>query len=621
MNLYDLLLAPFAEFDFMHYALASVFCLSLSAAPVGVFLVMRRMSLIGDALSHAVLPGAAVGYMFAGLSLPAMGVGGFAAGMLMALLAGLVSRFTTLKEDANFAAFYLSSLAIGVILISKNGSSVDLLHLLFGSVLAVDIPALQLIAAVSGLTLITLAVIYRPLVLESIDPLFLKSVNGKGGLWHVVFLILVVMNLVSGFQALGILMSVGLMMLPAITARLWARNMGTLILLSVLIALFCGLIGLLISYHIEIPSASPSSSVAASFISFPSYSAKKAASCPNGSKTTATTPPDPASRLNKQAACFTIMNVMLYHRKTVMKHLKLTLIAALLATAATAAPLPVVTSFSILGDVAKQIGGQRVAVQSLVGANQDTHAYHMTSGDIKKIRSAKLVLLNGLGLEAADIQRAVKQSKVSYAEATKGIQPLKAEEEGGHHHDHDHDHEGHHHDHGEYDPHVWNDPVLMSDYAQNVAEALIKADPEGKVYYQQRLGNYQMQLKKLHSDAQAAFNAVPAAKRKVLTGHDAFSYMGNRYNISFIAPQGVSSEAEPSAKQVAAIIRQIKREGIKAVFTENIKDTRMVDRIAKETGVNVSGKLYSDALGNAPADTYIGMYRHNVKALTNAMKQ
>ncbi|MCI4000361.1 zinc ABC transporter substrate-binding protein, partial [Klebsiella pneumoniae] len=117
---------------------------------------------------------------------------------------------------------------------------------------------------------------------------------------------------------------------------------------------------------------------------------------------------------------------------------------------------------------------------------------------IKKIRSAKLVLLNGLGLEAADVQRAVKQSKVSYAEATKGIQPLKAEEEGGHHHDHDHDHEGHHHDHGEFDPHVWNDPVLMSAYAQNVAEALIKADPEGKVYYQQRLGNYQMQLKKLH---------------------------------------------------------------------------------------------------------------------------
>ncbi|OSI16700.1 zinc ABC transporter permease [Neisseria dentiae] len=254
MNLYELIIGPFAEFDFMRYALASVVCLAFSAAPVGVFLVMRRMSLIGDALSHAVLPGAAVGYMFAGLSMPVMSAGGFAAGMLMALLAGLASRFTSLKEDANFAAFYLSSLAIGVVLVSKNGSSVDLLHLLFGSVLAVDLPALQLIASAASVTIVALAVIYRPLVLESIDPLFLKSVNGKGGFWHVLFLVLVVMNLVAGFQALGTLMSVGLMMLPAITARLWAKNMGMLLLLAVLTALVCGFGGLLFSYYIEIPS-------------------------------------------------------------------------------------------------------------------------------------------------------------------------------------------------------------------------------------------------------------------------------------------------------------------------------------------------------------------------------
>ena len=255
MNFYDLLISPFAEFDFMRYALASIFCLALSAAPVGVFLVMRRMSLVGDALSHAVLPGAAIGYIFAGLSLPAMSIGGFVAGMLMALLAGLVSRFTTLKEDANFAAFYLSSLAIGVILVSKQkDGNVDLLHLLFGSVLAVDIPALQLIAIAASVTIAVLATIYRPLVLESIDPLFLKAVGGKGGFWHVAFLVLVVMNLVAGFQALGTLMSVGLMMLPAITARLWAKNMGMLILLSVLLALFCGFAGLLFSYHVEIPS-------------------------------------------------------------------------------------------------------------------------------------------------------------------------------------------------------------------------------------------------------------------------------------------------------------------------------------------------------------------------------
>ena len=251
---YEWLIEPFAEFDFMRYALASVVFLALSAAPVGVFLVVRRMSLVGDALGHAVLPGAAVGYMLGGLSLPAMSAGGFAAGMVMALLAGLVSRFTDLKEDANFAAFYLTSLAVGVLLVSMGGSNIDLLHLLFGSILAVDLPALTLVAAVASLTILTLAVIYRPLLLESIDPLFLKAVNGKGGLWHLIFLVLVVMNLVSGFQALGTLMAVGLMMIPAITARLWVRGMGGQIFLAVLFALLCGLAGLLFSYHVEIPS-------------------------------------------------------------------------------------------------------------------------------------------------------------------------------------------------------------------------------------------------------------------------------------------------------------------------------------------------------------------------------
>lgn len=247
--LHEYLIAPFTEFSFMKYALASVVFLALSAAPVGVFLVMRRMSLIGDALSHAVLPGAAIGYMIAGLSLPAMSLGGFIAGMLMAFFAGLVSRFTELKEDANFAAFYLSSLAIGVILVSLNGNSVELLHLLFGSVLAVDLISLQLMGAVASLTIVALAIMFRPLMLESIDPLFLRAVRGRGGLWHIAFLVLVVMNLVAGFQALGTLMSVGLMMLPAISARLWVKSIGRLILVAAAGALVCGYAGLLLSYH------------------------------------------------------------------------------------------------------------------------------------------------------------------------------------------------------------------------------------------------------------------------------------------------------------------------------------------------------------------------------------
>lgn len=254
MNMAYLLFQPFADYDFMRYALCSIVFLALGTAPVGVFLMMRRMSLVGDALGHAILPGAAAGYMLAGLSLPAMSLGGLIAGLLMALLAGLASRFANVREDASFAAFFLTCLALGVVLVSRGGNSVDLLNLLFGSILSVDKSALTLVAIVSSISMLVLAVIYRPLMLESIDPLFLRAVNGKGTLWHIIFLILVVMNLVAGFQALGTLMSVGLMMLPAISARLWQKSMGGILMIAAIIAVLCGYIGLLLSFYIDLPS-------------------------------------------------------------------------------------------------------------------------------------------------------------------------------------------------------------------------------------------------------------------------------------------------------------------------------------------------------------------------------
>lgn len=307
-----------------------------------------------------------------------------------------------------------------------------------------------------------------------------------------------------------------------------------------------------------------------------------------------------------------------------LKHWKLGVVAALFSGSLYAAPLEVVSSFSILGDVAKQVGGERVNVTNLVGPDQDAHAYNLTSRDLHRIRNAKLVLVNGLGFEQAAVMRGIRQSGVPFAEAAKNIQPLKSEDhdDGHDHHHHDHEHAHGHHHHGQFDPHVWNDPVLMKTYAQNVADALIKVDPQGRAYYQQRLTGYQSRLDALHQWAANQFNSVPAARRKVLTGHDAFNYMGKRYRVEFIAPQGVSTEAEPSARQVSALIRQIRSQNIRAAFSENIKDSRMVDRIASETGIRVNGKLYSDALSRgAPAATYEQMFRHNVNALVNAMKQ
>jgi zinc/manganese transport system permease protein len=248
------LLYPFIEFSFMRRAFVATLALALGSAPIGCLLVLRRMSLVGDAMAHAVMPGAAVGFLLAGMSLPAMSAGGFVAALLVALASGLVTRSTPQREDATFAAFYLIALALGVLLVSLRGSQVDLMHMLFGSVLAVDDAALLQIAGVTSVTLWALALLYRPLVLESCDPGFLRNVGGCGSLVHAVFLVLLVANLVSAFQALGTLMAVGLMMLPAAAARFWVSGLAPMAALSVSIGALCGAAGLLLSFHAELPS-------------------------------------------------------------------------------------------------------------------------------------------------------------------------------------------------------------------------------------------------------------------------------------------------------------------------------------------------------------------------------
>ena len=250
----DAIVNPFVEFSFMRRALVGCLALSLGAPPIGVFLMLRRMSLMGDAMSHAVLPGAAVGYLLFGLSLPAMSMGGFAAGLAVALAAGLVARSTMLREDASLAGFYLVSLALGVLIVSVKGSNIDLLHVLFGTVLALDDAALVLVAAIATVSLIVLAVIYRPLVLECFDPQFLRSASRWSTPTHLIFLMLVVLNLVAGFQALGTLMAVGIMLLPAVTARFWAEDVSGLMLVAIGCAAVASLSGLLLSYYANLPT-------------------------------------------------------------------------------------------------------------------------------------------------------------------------------------------------------------------------------------------------------------------------------------------------------------------------------------------------------------------------------
>ncbi len=262
MSPLDWAVAPFADYGFMRRALAGASAAALGAAPLGVFLVVRRMSLMGDAMSHAILPGVAAGFLLSGLSLGAMLLGGLATGLAVALLSGLVARLTPLREDASFAAFYLISLGLGVLMVSVRGSNMDLLHVLFGTVLGLDDAALLLVTGAASVTLLAMAALYRLLAMECLDPGFLRASGGGGSLAHMAFLVLVVVNLVAGFQVLGTLMVVGMMMLPAAAARFWVVAVAAQIALAAALGVAAGVGGLLVSYHYNLP-ASPAIILAA----------------------------------------------------------------------------------------------------------------------------------------------------------------------------------------------------------------------------------------------------------------------------------------------------------------------------------------------------------------------
>lgn len=276
--------------------------------------------------------------------------------------------------------------------------------------------------------------------------------------------------------------------------------------------------------------------------------------------------------------------------------------------------LNVVASFSILGDFVRSVGGERVAVTTLVGPNGDAHVYTPTPADAKTITSAKLVFVNGLGFEGW-LPRLVKSAggKATIVTATQGIKPREADEGG-------HDHGGKH-DHGHDDPHAWQSVANAGIYVRNIRNALAAADPAGAEIYKANAEAYLDKLLVLESDVRAAVANVPEAQRKVISTHDAFGYFSGAYGIQFVAPQGVSTESEASARDVARIITQIRKAKIPAVFLENVSDPRLIRRIAAETGAKIGGTLYSDSLTaeNGDAPTYIAMVRHNIKTLAGAL--
>ena len=285
------------------------------------------------------------------------------------------------------------------------------------------------------------------------------------------------------------------------------------------------------------------------------------------------------------------------------------LIAVLGSGAARAnAPINVVASFSILGDIVQQVGGDRVHVTTLVGPDGDAHVYQPTPADARSVAETKLLIVNGLGFEGW-IDRLTEASgyKGRVVTATTGVEPRGMAD----------------HDHGEIDPHAWQSLANAQIYIRNIADGLAAIDPAGTEIYRSNMAHYMKEIDAVEAQVREAIASLPAERRKVVTSHDAFGYFSAAYGIEFHAPVGVNTEAEASAGDVARLIRQIKQEKITAVFVENVSDRRLIDQIVRETGARIGGTLYSDALSNAdgPAGTYLGMMRHNIRVLVAALRK
>ena len=280
-------------------------------------------------------------------------------------------------------------------------------------------------------------------------------------------------------------------------------------------------------------------------------------------------------------------------------------------------PLPVLASFSILADFAREVGGERVRVDSLVGPGQDAHTFNPAPGEAQRVARARVIVLNGLGFDAwMDRLARAANFRGTRVIASEGIRTLKARHH--HHHGHGHDH-GHHH--GDADPHIWQDPKRAQVMVRRIAAGLSAADAAGRAIYEANAARYNERLEARHAWVEAQFRGIPREQRRVVTSHDAFAYYGERYGVTFLAPQGVTTRAEPSAQQVAQLVQQIRRERIRAIFLEDMANPRLIEQVAREAGVRVGGTLFSDALSppDGPAPTYEAMIRHNTRMLAEAL--
>lgn len=568
-------------YHFLQNALITSLVIGIVAGAIGCFIILRGMSLMGDAISHAVLPGVALSFIL-GIN---FFVGAVVFGILASVLITYISNNSTVKSDTAIGITFSSFLALGVILIGVANSSTDLFHILFGNVLAVQDSDKWITIAIAVLVLALLVIFYRPLLLTSFDPMMAKAFGMKVNRYHYLLMLMLTLVSVTAMQSVGTILVVAMLITPAATAYLFTKQLKHMILLSSAIGGISSIIGLFIGYSFNLAAGS-SIVLTAAAIFLVGFLLS-----PKRNEQTRTR----QWKLAAIAVAAVGLGIFGYQR--------------FLAPAAAEEKLQVVATNSIVADLVKEIAGDQVQLHSIVPVGKNPHEYEPLAEDVRKTVEADVIFYNGLNLETGGngwftklMDNAGKKPEQDYFAVSDGVDVIYLEGAA---------------EAGKKDPHAWLNIENGILYAENIYQTLKEKDPDNQAVYQERFTAYRDKLQKLDAAAKKQFAAIPEKEKLIVTSEGCFKYFSKAYQIPSAYIWEINTEEEGTPAQITSLVDQLKVSDVKALFVESSVNKKSMQSVSKDSGIPIYAEIFTDSIaepGN-PGDSYYNMMKWNLEKI------
>jgi ABC-type Zn uptake system ZnuABC Zn-binding protein ZnuA/ABC-type Mn2+/Zn2+ transport system permease subunit len=575
------------SYHFLQNALITAVAIGIVAGVIGCFIILRGMSLMGDAISHAVLPGVALSYIL-GVN---FFIGAIFFGILASLIITYISNNSLIKSDTAIGITFSSFLALGVILIGVANSSTDLFHILFGNVLAVQDTDKWITIVIAILVIAIIMLFFRPLLITSFDPMMAQAFGMKVQVYHYLLMLLLTLVSVTAMQSVGTILIVALLITPAATAYLFTKRLSHMMVIAGILGGASSVIGLFIGYTFNIAAGSSIVLTAAVFFLLGFlFSPKRQTTKAKRWLTTAVV-----------AGVAVVGGVILYQQNE--------------RSAITDEKLNVVVTNSILADMTKTIAGDKINLHSIVPVGRDPHEYEPLAEDVQKATDADLLFYNGLNLETGGngwftklMNNANKIADEDYFAVSDGVEPLYLSED---------------EDHTKTDPHAWLNLENGMIYAQNIAKQLSEKDPANQTFYQDNLHQYLQQLSDLDQEAKNNFASIPEEKKLIVTSEGAFKYFSQAYGVPSAYIWEINTEEEGTPAQIKDLVDQLQASQVPSLFVESSVNIRPMQSVSRDAGIPIFGTVFTDSIAEPgeDGDSYYAMMKWNLETIYNGLRQ